>query len=391
MLAMRIQSRLTEWKGPGAALLVLILLLVPARTQAQSWTWTAETVDTSAKSTSLAVDGESNVHIAYVTDEAAVMYAFRPAGSSRWFKMRLDGAGSAGNTTPAKLALDAQGDPHVCYTPGTIRLASFNGGKWNIQQIAPRSGLIGYNCAVAIAPDGTPHVTWYHLENPNGSDYLHMKYAVLREGVWIVRTIDFSAQTGKWHSLAIDTQGNPHISYDAFVNGQLKYAYWNGKSWSVKVVDSRETGRRGPDAAYSVGMGSNLLLDREGKVYISYEDNNSLRYARQKDNSWLVETVDMITPSGSWVGYRSGQVLDRRGFPHIAYEDAGAVKHAYWDGKQWRVQVISPTGLDRSRFPDIAIDREDNLFISYRDALDDSLRVAVGRPTPASQTAQETR
>lgn len=386
MLGMQIERKLPKCKDWGGALLAVLLLLVPASARGQSWTWTTETADTSGKSTSLGVDDQGNVHLSYLTDQSSVKYAFRPADSARWFTMHVDGVGSGYETTPTKLALDQQGNPHICYTPGKIKYAFFDGRQWNKQEIASKSGQIEFNCAVAIATDGTPHVSWYHLDlSPSGTG--HLRYAVLQDGVWFARTIDMSAQTGKWHSLVVDAQGHPHFTYDAFVNGQLKYSYWDGRNWYVRVVDSRSARTSTSDRVESIGMGSSLVLDGAGKAYISYEDDKTLRYARQKDSSWTIEIVDMISTSGSWVGYRSRQVLDSRGFPHISYEDAGAVKHAHWDGKQWRVQVISPAGIYGARFPDIAIGRDDTLYMSYRDALDGSLRVAVGRPAAASQTS----
>jgi hypothetical protein len=385
------QNSITLQGVSKACAVLLLLLLLPTLASGQSWTWTAETVDTSGKSPSLAVDEQGNVHLSYLSDLSSLKYAFRAADNSRWFTMTIDGVGGGWDTMPTKLALDRQGNAHICYTPGAIKYAFFDGKKWNTQQISPKSGTVAYNCAVAIAADGTAHITWYQYGKPDGSDYLHIKYAFLQDGAWIARTIDFSAQTGKWHSLALDAQGHPHISYDAFVNGQLKYAYWDGQHWVVKVVDSRDTRRFKDENTDAVGMGSALLLDSQGRAYISYEDDNSLKYARQGDTSWKIDTVDKITPSGSWVGYRSRQVLDRRGFPHVSYEDAGSVKHAYWDGKQWHIQVISPLGVDRNRYPDIAIDRDGTLYISYRDAFDGSLKVAVGRPagTAAQTTAAE--
>jgi hypothetical protein len=45
--------------------------------------------------------------------------------------------------------------------------------------------------------------------------------------------------TGKWHSLAFDSHRNPYVSYDAYVNGSLKCAHWDGKVGNVRTVDSR--------------------------------------------------------------------------------------------------------------------------------------------------------
>src|SRR5262249_28791403 len=57
---------------------------------AQNASWTTETVDKlSSRGVSLAVDKEGNLHVSYVTDEGDVKYAFRSAGSVRWFTMNI--------------------------------------------------------------------------------------------------------------------------------------------------------------------------------------------------------------------------------------------------------------------------------------------------------------
>ena len=362
-------------------ILGFVLLLFIARPAfGQSWQWTTETVDPSGKSTSLAVDKDGNVHLSYFSD-GVVKYGFRPSQSARWFTMDI-APGGGYTDLPTKIALDPQGNPHICFTPRVLKYASFNGKEWIVQQIDPDSGLIEYNCSISIAPDGTPSVTWYQYSAPDGSNYLHVKHAILENGVWMARTVDFEGQTGKWNSVAVDAQGVPHMSYDSFLAGAIKYAIWDGKQWKVSVVDSRDLHN---GATYNAGMGNSLILNRAGKAGISYEDLETLRYAWQTDTGWKIDVVDRIRTTGSWLGYRSRQALDPQGNPHITYEDSGAVKHAYWDGSRWKVQMISPVGREQHRFEDIAIDQRGTVYISYRDAADGSLKVAVGRPQAAGQ------
>ncbi len=333
---------------------------------------------------SLVIDYDGNVHISYGQDPqgqglgqgGALKYGFRPADQSRWFTMPIGAAAVYTN-----LKLDQQGNPHICatYTYQPVRYAHFDGKKWHIQEIEPDKFGFQVSCAVAIAPDGTPHLTWYKLVD-GGKTYAHLRYAVLRDGAWMVRTLDFDGQTGKWQSLVLDSQGNPYVSYDAFVRGLLKYAHWDGKSWKVRVVDSR-------GSQYNVGMGNSLMLDPQENLHISYYTEDTLRYARQQNETWKIETVDTVSPLRGAAEYRSSVALDKNGFPHISYEDSGAVKHAYWDGKQWHIQVISTSGPIPYRFSSMAVDKkQDILYISYRDSMDGSLKVAIGRRVEEPQT-----
>jgi len=163
----------------------------------------------------------------------------------------------------------------------------------------------------------------------------------------------------------------------------LKFAHWDGKEWNIRVVDHR--GAHGQD--YSLGMGSCLFLDSHDIAHISYYSDSELRYASQDGQTWKVETVVGIRPTGSWVDYRSSLMFDKDGVPHISYEDSGVLKHAYKDGDHWRVQVIAPSGAVKSRYSSMAVDAKANIiYIAYKDPADGSLKVAVGTKVEPSQS-----
>jgi hypothetical protein len=371
-----LQNR-SENKAILLAILASLILLAPCSASAQNWVWTREVVDTSGSGMSVAVDGEGNVHISYGS-EKGLTYGFRPAATARWFTMPLGGGVSYTN-----LKVDQRGNPHICatYLSLPLRYAHYDGKNWNIQEIAPEDRMsVQMACAVAVGTDGAPHLSWYRI-SPE-TNIAHLRYAVLKGGVWLMRTLDFDMQTGKWHWMIIDSQGNPYISYDAFVKGLLKLAHWDGKDWNIRIVDSR--GVHGSD--YSLGMGSSVVVDQQGNPHISYYSDTEIRYARQEGLAWKFETVDKVTPTGKSSDYRSSLVLDRDGLPHVSYEDSGVLKHAYWDGRQWRIEIIAATGLSSSRFNSMAIDPKKNLlYLAYRDPIDGSLKVACGRKVESPQ------
>src|SRR5713226_9366120 len=120
-----------------AAASLFFLLMVTGTASAQSWSWTNDLIDLPAKFPSLAVDSSSNLHISYADSAGGLKYGFRPAGSAKWFFMVLDKQLGAFTT---KLALDSNNNPHVCYTPGIIKYAHFDGKQWQTIQIAKDSG-----------------------------------------------------------------------------------------------------------------------------------------------------------------------------------------------------------------------------------------------------------
>lgn len=354
------------------ALLLAPLLFAPSARSANTWKWRAENVDTAGRFTSIAVDGDGNVHLSY-SDGANTKYGFRPVGnSSRWFTMVIDGNGSFTN-----LALDSQGHPHVCYTQRVIKYAHWDGAKWQIQSLATDNAPIGFSCSIAVNAAGSPFIGWYRERNADDTPYAHLKFAELQDGAWIVRTLDFDSQTGKWESMRTDAQGNPVIAFDAYVKGILKFAQRNKSGdWKISTVDFR--GRT--NQVYDVGMGNSLALDKNGSPVISYEDGEDIKLARPDGDTWKVETIDSLRPLGSWVGYRTSLALDKQGFPHIAYDSGGILKHAYWDGQKWIIQILTHPGIQEYRYCSIAIDQNDRIFVSYTDPDDGSVKVAVGEP-----------
>lgn len=372
----RLSNRITKHvcRNVGrAGIAVIFLLLVSASAAAQSWSWTYETIDLPATFPSLAVDADSNLHLSYADSSGALKYGFRPAGSSRWFTMVLDKQ-LGGFTT--HLTLDTKNDPHICYTPGMIKYARWDGREWRIQQIAKGSGEIGYNCSIVIAKDGTPHLSWYQLTGPL---MLHIRYAVLKSNSWLVRTLDLDHETGKWNSMVLDADDNPLLSYSAWVDGELRLAHWTGKEWNFTTVDSRPRSH----GEYNIGQGNSLILGPDGNAHISFYSEKTLKYAHQVNDGWKVETIDQVNWLGSWTNFRSSIVLDKQQFPHICYEAAGVLEHAYWDGKKWQKQVLAPSGFDTFRYSSMAIDRDDNIYIAFRDAEDNTLKLATGRPASA--------
>jgi len=369
-----LRGRLLAWAA---------VLLLPVAASGQSWTWTTDTVDKNGSFASLAADRQGNLHVSYISHPGGVTYGFRPAGSSHWFTMLL-GKADDGYT---RIALDDQGNPSVCFNAFEMfSYSRFQDGQWISQQVAADSGPISFSCSVAIGPDGTPHLAWYQYKDRDRSDYLHIKYAALRDGVWLARTIDFDGETGKWNSMVLDAQGNPHLAYSCWGLGELKYAYWNGKSWVVTAVDSRQYSKTSGNR----GMANSLVLGPDGLPRISYFEEHILKYAHRQGNTWKIEIVDTLSPlvGVGWAGPLSSLVLDRRGTPHIFYGDFGALKHAYWDGQKWRIQVIEVGGAGVYKYTSATIDANDTINVSYKIPSDDTLKIATGRLMPQAQTAE---
>ena len=364
----------------------IALCLTGTAAWGQNWVWKTETVDKSGQTPSIAIDPRGNLHVTYI-NENGVMYGFRPAESAKWFTMAI---GAKAENAYSAITTDAQGNPRICFTAyEQLHFASFKEGRWDIQPVGENLGVIEYTCSMAIGSDGIPHMLWYQYMDPSRSLYLHLRYAAEREGAWMAETLDFDGETGKWNSLVLDKQGNPHLTYSAWTKGDLKYAYWNGKSWAVSVVDARDFSQ----ATFGRGMGNSLALAPDGTPWTSYFEDQSLKVAHQTGTTWKREIVDSVSPAAStgWAGSRTSLMLDKNGDPHIVYGDYGRLKHAYWDGVHWRIQVIESGAGGQFKQTAAIMNRGDTIYVVYGDPTDNSLKVMTGSLESPQQTAAATK
>ena len=128
-------------------------------------------------------------------------------------------------------------------------------------------------------------------------------------------------------SLSLDSAGNPGI---AFYNYSLGYAYHNGSSWSVEIVDPA-----------NVGDGSSIAFDAFDRPHISYYTGimaslDKLKYAHWDGTKWIVEFLESMGLGPMATGTTS-LVLDSFGRPHIAYlrPDTNEVRYTRWTGSMW--------------------------------------------------------
>jgi hypothetical protein len=240
--------------------------------------------------------------------------------------------------------LDSSGNPHISYfdlSNGDLKYTAWTGSAWNTQTVDSGGtvggyGYVGYYTSLALDSSGNPHISYY--DSINGD----LKYAAWTGSAWNIQTVDSTGDVGSFTSLALDSSGNPHISYSEQTNAYLTYAAWTGSAWNIQTVSSTSTG-------HAFGDYCSLALDSSGNPHISYRNTaiyGSLNYAAWTGSSWDIQTVD--SSSGN-VGEFTSIAVDSNGNPHISYYDQtnGDLKYAVLVSSQ----TSTPTPTSTSPTP----------------------------------------
>ena len=226
---------------------------------------------------------------------------------------------------------------------------SAEAGIWT-STVIDYQGDVGQYSSIAIDSDGDIHISYYDQTNES------LRYASKTSGQWNRIEVDSEMSTGTWTSIAVDSGGNSHISYMSSTYGELKYATDAGVGWSNQTVD---------DSAI-VGRYSSIALDEEEKVHISYHDttHNDLKYATNVNGFWEDLTVDNEGDTGLYTSI----CVDSQGAVHISYYDLTnkSLKYASNAGGDWQNQTIDDAG-NVGTYTSIALDSSDMVHISYCD------------------------
>jgi hypothetical protein len=352
--------------------------------------WNIQIVDTTGEpryavgaSSSLTLDSDDKPHISYIDHYRINLLKYAFLNGSSWEIHVLSEPVHGGYST--SMVLDSNDKVHIAHGDYTSHILSYvfidpaalpspvpapdpvpptppspfttSASPAGTVKILDSLGNVGTYSSVALDSEGNPHISYCE-----GNNFL--KYAYCDGTTWHVETVDYDGWPGLYSSIAIDQNDNPCISYWDSWDRELRYASWNGLAWDIQVVDSKG------------GSFTSLAIDAEGNPHISYFAGveSELKYASWNGSSWRIQTVD----SEGRVGECTSLALDSDGNPHISYYDIqqGNLKYASCASSGWHIQIVEWKG-NVGWSTSLKIDSNDKPHISYLDGSNEVMKYAV--------------
>ena len=222
------------------------------------------------------------------------------------------------------------------------------------------------------APDISYNPDWFVLTNNTA---MSPTATPTNSGGAIPSTvIDSTGNSGAYTSIAIDSYGFRHISYQDTTNYDLKYATDKTGSWVTVSVDT---------IGY-VGDTTSIAIDSNDVVHISYVENyDDLKYATCSSGCTTASNWDIVFVDTTDSMSMTSIAIDSNDALHISYLDYTNKDLKYatcssgcTSASNWNNVSIDTTG-DRGWYSSIAIDSNDAVHISYYDLSGKNLKYAT--------------
>lgn len=291
-----------------------------------------------------------------------------------WDIQIVDNIGNVGKYS--SLAFDRHAHAHISYfdeTNSVLKYAAWDGANWRIQFV-DIDGEVGQYTSLALDYSGSPAISYFDVAHSA------IKLAWLTGDTWqirMVKTVFLAADDDEGiseTSLLFDTEGNPLIGYlDSSVSASkdsgdasLRLSSWQDGLWGVEIVIPSLT-------AVSGFLDFSLALDSQGNPGLSYIHNANLFFGSWTGSEWELQNLDNTENVGAY----NSLAFDKDDHPHISYfdETSANLKCTIWDGKKWGTHNVDVRG-NTGRFTSIAIDHNDTPYIAYFDDTNGDLKIA---------------
>jgi hypothetical protein len=263
------------------------------------------------------------------------------------------------------------GIPYTVFGGDHLYYAYFDAdlADWEISTVDDNPG-VGSSASLAIAPSGSRYISYYDSFNRT------LKFATPRIFPigWYVETIDATPGSGVGSAIAAPVSGQPHISYLSgsdlkYIKGTCTIAFPHpilSCTWSTPEVV----------AAGVSGNYPSIAIASDGTPHISYMDGSeNLMHAYKigaggncgVGGNWQCDLVQSL-PGSVWY---SPSIALWNDWPRIAFfNPSNGLSFAYKDGTGWHVSAVNGVNNELGAYPSLAMDANGIPNISSRSRTD---------------------
>ena len=167
----------------------------------------------------MALDSKGNAHISYGKTLFGSDYDLEYAtnASGRWRFQTIQSGSSVGLDT--SIAIDSQDAVHIAYIDATskaLKYATNADGEWYIKTVDHGSPFYARFSSIDVDPDQRAHIAYYDYDRGD------LKYANNTTGEWRTCVVDAIGDVGINPHMKLDDWGRVHVSY--YGEGALWYA-----------------------------------------------------------------------------------------------------------------------------------------------------------------------
>ncbi|HQL53792.1 MAG TPA: hypothetical protein PLQ87_03730 [Phycisphaerae bacterium] len=279
----------------------------------------------------------------------AAAVALPNSARADWVFETIDSEGNVGGYPSIKV--DAAGIPHVAYidaTNGCLKYGKRVGDGWQTETVpTPHMGSGCGTPSLALDSQGRPHIvcnefTW-HWE-----PLAYMRWDGTQ---WIAEEFQPPGRS-PWLSLALTSTDQPRIAIRG-AGDWLCYMESDGTGWTTTLLVQSAWGMWRPALALDSADNPRIAVAMGWyDICLYYWEFDGAEWSSE-----IVSQVDLWTTTGALV-------LDSADQPHVVYSSSGSltVTHAYRGGSGWTHQTISPPGAQR---PCLALGACDHPHVAY--------------------------
>jgi hypothetical protein len=277
----------------------------------------------------------------------------------------------------SRVAVDIRGNPVVSWveTAGTyinIYVKRWTGSNW-VQLGGPLNVSAfeeGRQPSLAIDTSGNPVVSW--TETAGSSYNIYVKR--WNGTSWLQLGGELNIDAGRQAfnpSLALDSSGNPVVSWQERdgISYSIYVKRWNGTIWMPVGTTSLDI-----DFFKDAQLPS-LAIDSSGNPVVSWEEDDGSSYniyvKRWTGSSW-VQLGTILDVNSNQDAYASSlavvdsSVVASSGNPVVSWVENGDIYVKRWSGTSW-VQLGGSLNVTRAENPKLAVDLSGNPVVSWND------------------------